>query len=111
MNATDIAATIQYKKQYKNVYPTKSYQDKVLSALGVTAQDCEHADQIFEALGLKVGHKRAGRTTVPVVKILPRQHSYEIGGWNAGGEDGWSETVKMTYPDVDFAAIMQFVEA
>src|SRR3990170_8661582 len=103
MRANEIASTI--KPEYANQFPTKSYQDKVLSALSLQAQGCGHADQIFAALGMKVGFKRVGRNTVPVVKILPRNHSYEIGGWNPGGEDGWSENVKITYPDIDFSSV------
>lgn len=77
-------------------------QQIILDALGIQANNFSHANAIFEAIGIGVGHKRVGRSSVPVVSKLDRSG----GGFNLDGEgeawDDWS-------PDVDLSAIREWM--
>lgn len=79
-------------------------QQVILSALGIQANNFAHAKVIFKALGIDVGHKRVGRSSVPVVTKLDRSG----GAFNRDGEgevwDDWG-------PDVDLTAIKEWMEA
>lgn len=110
MNANEVARGV--KPKIKKDMPVGAAQKTILDALEITGvAGFTHAKQIFEALGLEVGYKRVGRASVPVVKILPRKSFRVEGGWNPGGEDGWSTETEVTYPEVDFSPIAKYVEA
>ncbi len=78
-------------------------QQTILDALGIEAANFAHANAIFEALGIGVGHKRVGRSSVPVVEKLDRSG----GGFNRAGEgEAWDDWG----PDVDLSAISEWME-
>lgn len=88
---------------YFRPYPTKVYQEKVLDALGISAENSNHADKIFENIGIEVGYKRVGRTTEPVVSIATTVY----GGWTDYGDyDGGSHT---NYKGHDLSKISQWM--
>ena len=108
MNANDVAQSI--KPHYRD-FPLSGYQKMVLQLLHIDTRNVsgyKHALQIFDALGIIVTTSRRGRQHIPVIKILPRVYTQEDGGWNPGG-DGWSTRETITFPDVDFSNIMQYV--
>ena len=82
-------------------YPVSNVQGQVLAALGLTATGFSDANRKLEQLGLVVNHKRAGRTTVPVVTVKDRN----AGGFYAEG-DGFSFR---KYPDLDVSKIAQWI--
>ena len=83
-------------------YPVGKAQQMVLDALGLTARDFSEANDIFKKLGIVVGSKRQGRSTVPVVTVKDRFD----GGFSAAG-DGFEYR---KYDDADFSAIEQWIE-
>ena len=83
-------------------YPVGKAQQMVLDALGLTAKDFSEANQIFEGLGITVGSKREGRSSVPVVTVKDRFGD----GFNAAREG----VVYREHKDHDFSAIEQWIE-
>jgi len=83
-------------------YPVGKAQQMVLDALGLTAKDFSEASKIFEDLGISVGSKRQGRSSVPVVTVEDRFS----GGFSAAG-DGFEYR---KHQDHDFSAIEQWIE-
>lgn len=78
-------------------------QQIILDALGIQANNYAHACEIFKALGIGVGHKRVGRSSVPVVSKLDQSG----GGFNIHGEgESWDDWG----PDVDLSAIAGWME-
>lgn len=77
-------------------------QKVILDALGIQANNFAHAKVIFGELGIDVGHKRVGRSSVPVVTKLDRSG----GAINIEGDgevwDDWG-------PDVDLSAIKEWM--
>lgn len=67
-------------------FPVGATQAKVLKALGLTAENFDHANAIFDHIGIEVSSKRQGRETVPVIRL--RETSG--GAFNAYGEgESW----------------------
>lgn len=66
--------------------PVGVAQQRVLDILGKQAASWQHAERIFEEHGIVVRGKRQGRTSAPQVWERERDR----GGWNPGGEDGYS---------------------
>lgn len=78
-------------------------QQTILDALEVQANNYAHACEIFSALGIGVGHKRVGRSSVPVVSKL----DLSGGGFNIHGE---GESWEISGQDVDLSAIAEWME-
>ena len=83
-------------------FPVGATQAKVLTALGLTAENFDHANAIFDRIGIVVSSKRVGRTTEPVVTLRDRVG----GGFNEYGE---GETWDIPTEDVDLAPIKQWM--
>ena len=83
-------------------YPVGKVQQMVLDALNITAKDFSEAERIFKDLGIAVGSKRQGRSSVPVVTVEDRFG----GGFNAAREG----VVYRKHQDHDFSAIEQWIE-
>jgi hypothetical protein len=68
-------------------YPVGVAQQKVLDALGITASGFQDAQNKFDELGITVGSKRQGRTSVPVVSVQQGGSQRNLGGdfdvWDA----------------------------
>lgn len=77
-------------------------QAVILQALGIKANNFAHAKVIFQELGIDVGHKRVGRSSIPVVTKLDRSG----GAINIEGDgeiwDDWG-------PDVNLSAIEEWM--
>jgi len=83
-------------------YPIGKAQQMVLDALGLKANDFSEAEKIFKELGIAVGSKRQGRSSVPVVTVKDRFG----GGFNAAREG----VIYREHQDHDFSAIEQWIE-
>jgi len=83
-------------------YPVGKAQQMVLDKLGLKANDFSEAKRIFDELGITVGSKRQGRSSVPVVTVEDRFG----GGFNAAREG----VVYRKHQDHDFSAIEQWIE-
>ena len=83
-------------------YPVGATQQKVLSALGLTASDFSEAEKIFSDFGIEVSSKRVGRATEPVIKMK----STTIGGWNVGGD---GSAAQRKFKDLNVSAIAQWI--
>ena len=70
-------------------FPVGKAQSMVLEALGLTAENFDHANAIFERIGILVDSKRAGRSVVPVVYV---------GDGMGGGFNMYGEGEKWTLP-------------
>ena len=84
-------------------YPTSKTQEKVLTALGLTANDFTDAERIFSEIGISVSSKRVGRSTEPVISRLAAYG----GGWNAGGD---GESYEISYKQIDLSLISQWMQ-
>lgn len=94
-----IAATVPTPTERQ--FPVGKAQQQVLDALGLRAQGFNHANQIFEALGIQVTSVRTGRTSQARVAIMSRY----AGAMNQYGEgEEW-----LAYPDVDLSALRPFL--
>lgn len=83
--------------------PPGKAQQTILDALDIQANNFSHANAIFEAIGIGVGHKRVGRSSVPVVSKLDRSG----GGFNLDGEgEAWDDWG----PDINLSAIKEWME-
>ncbi len=83
-------------------YPVGKAQWMVLQALGKTASSFQEAEQTFERIGIVVTSKRAGRSVVPVVSLLPRRS----GGRNEWGE---GESWTISYEPCDLSPLKQWM--
>jgi hypothetical protein len=72
-------------------YPVGKAQETVLKALGITATGFQDAQQKFNDLGITVGSKRVGRTSVPVVTAKSGGSQANYGGdydvWGSAASD------------------------
>ena len=82
-------------------YPIGKAQQMVLDALGLTARDFGEAKTIFESIGITVGSRRQGRSSVPVITVQDRF----TGGFSAAG-DGFEYR---QHADIDLSAVEQWV--
>lgn len=83
-------------------YPVGKAQQMVLDALGMKASGHNDAKEKFAKIGIVVGSRREGRSSVPVVTVKDR-----IGGAFGPGGDG--ESFRQ-YDDIDVAPIQQWIE-
>jgi hypothetical protein len=84
-------------------YPTSVAQNKVLSALGLTAEDYPEAEKVLAAHGIAVSSRRVGRSSEPVVTRL----AATFGGWNPGGD---GESYEVCYKDIDLSPVSQWMQ-
>lgn len=77
-------------------------QSKVLKALGMTAENFDHANAIFDRIGIVVSSKRVGCVTEPVVA----RRETVGGGFNAYGE---GDTWNIPTEDVDLTPLAQWM--
>lgn len=100
-NAKDPANT--WKNRHLSKTAPGKAQQVILDALNIQANNFAHAKVIFQELGIDVGHKRVGRSSVPVVTKLDRSG----GAINIEGDgevwDDWG-------PDVDLSTIQEWME-
>ena len=104
-SAKEVASKVVDRYANKRQYPVGKAQGDVLAALGIdekTLNGHSHAQQIFDELGIVVGSKRVGRSSVPVVRITTVG-----GGFNAYGEGEESYTPSK---NIDLSAIEQWIE-
>jgi hypothetical protein len=83
-------------------FPVGKAQQIVLQALGKKAQNFSEATKVFEEMGIVVGSKREGRSSVPVVTVKNRWDSCR----NSEGEG----EIWRAYEDVDLSAVAQWVK-
>lgn len=99
-NAKDPADN--WKTRYLSKTAPGVAQTVILQALDIKANNFAHAKVIFQELGIDVGHKRVGRSSIPVVTKLDRSG----GAINIEGDgeiwDDWG-------PDVDLSAIEEWM--
>ncbi len=76
--------------------------EKVLIALGLTAESSREANQIFREIGIVVSAKRIGKSSEPVVRMMETT----FGGWNAGGD---GESYDVEYRNIDLTPIKQWI--
>lgn len=99
--AKEVAQTV--KCQFDKGYPVGKAQQIILDALNIkNAQNHNHAQDIFDAIGIEVSSKRQGRKSVPVVSITSVG-----GGFNAYGE---GEAAYTPSRDIDLSAIAQYIQ-
>lgn len=83
-------------------FPVGAAQRMVLNALGLTADNFDHANAIFDHYGLVVSGKREGRTSVPVIRMRET-----VGGaFNAYGE---GEAWDIPAAPIDLSAVEQWI--
>lgn len=82
--------------------PVGVAQEKVLSALRLTAENFQDANRIFSAIGISVSSKRVGKSSEPVVRMMETT----FGGWNAGGD---GESYDAEYRNIDLTPIKQWI--
>jgi len=98
LNVKDPASVWGNRRQY----PVGKAQSIILKVLQIEANNSGHANAIFEAIGIGVGNKRVGRSSVPVVRKLDRSG----GGINSEGEgESWDDWA----PDFDLSAIQEWM--
>lgn len=83
--------------------PVGSAQEKVLNALGLTANSFGDANRIFSEIGIEVGCKRVGRSSEPVITEKPTS----FGGWNAGGD---GESYEVNYKVADLSKVTHWMK-
>jgi len=81
-------------------YPISKAQEKVLAALGLTANDFGEAEALFERIGIIVKSKRG----VPVVSLRKRQG----GGFS---DDGDGFVFDIERDEIDLSPLKQWMEA
>lgn len=81
-------------------FPTTSYQDVILRALGIPASTSPEAEDVFKRLGIKVSYVRVARKSVPVVRF-----DGGVSQWNKFGD------ADVAIPDCVFDAtpILEYV--
>lgn len=89
------------KWETRHQSPVGKAQQEVLNALGLTANNHGHANNIFAEIGIVVSSRRDGRKSVPVVT-----KSYTGGGFNAYGE---GEESFSNADGLDFSVISQWM--
>lgn len=85
--------------------PVGKAQQQVLDALGLKADCWQEAKRVFAEIGIEVGSRREGRSSVPVVSI--HRNFQGGGGWNPGGD---GEYVPARNPKVDLTPVKQWME-
>lgn len=83
-------------------FPVGATQAKVLKALGLTADNFDHANAIFDHYGITVSSKREGRETVPVIRFRETTD----GAFNAYGE---GETWDIPAEPIDLTPVVQWM--
>ncbi len=83
-------------------FPVGTTQAKVLEALGLTADNFDHANAIFERIGISVSSRREGRSTLPVIHLT----DHTGGGFNAYGE---GETWEIPVEEIDLTPIEPWI--